>query len=378
VVIMSLNKMTRKSNEEMTSGLDEILASKSIKRMGEYVSTQTKIGMLCLVCEHSWNGKPAGILYSDTGCPSCNKSIRLTNEEVDRRLVGRNIKRLDAIINAHTKIRFQCEIDDRIWVAVPSMVISKTGCPTCAGLEKLTNEIIDERLIGRNIIRLGQYDGNKIPFECQCLKCQHVWMANSNNLFSSNSGCPDCAGLAPLSNAEIDIKLEGRNIKRIDDYKNNHTPMLFRCLVDQCEWITVSKSIIINGTGCPVCGLNKNQKLIGSVLAEHGVAFEQEKYARDIFTNMDDKDRKSIDYYILQANAIIEYNGIQHYQPTKFGDVSDKVAKDKFIRQQARDAWLQKQCDDSGVRIIWIDGRKYKEDNLKQYMINEIIPTLSI
>jgi hypothetical protein len=57
------------------------------------------------------------------------------------------------------------------------------------------------------------------------------------------------------TNKEIDILLEGKNIKRIDDYIGARVPINFQCLAECCGyiWKTVAYSITSANTGCPKC-----------------------------------------------------------------------------------------------------------------------------
>src|SRR5579864_2757256 len=126
---------------------------------------------------------------------------RLTNEDIDSRLKDRNIKRIDNYINKRTPIQFQCSTCDYMWKTEPQGIINHgTGCPQCAGRAKLTNDIIDLRLKNKNknIKRIGSYVGAGVPIQVQCLieDCNHIWKIYPNNIASSNSGCPKCAGNA--------------------------------------------------------------------------------------------------------------------------------------------------------------------------------------
>lgn len=98
---------------------------------------------------------------------------KLTNENIDRRLV--NIKRLEDHINCNYKISFQCLVDDcnHIWQATTGNILSGRGCPKCAGLLPLTNEIVDQKLLFRNIKRIGNITNNHISTEFMCEICHH-------------------------------------------------------------------------------------------------------------------------------------------------------------------------------------------------------------
>jgi very-short-patch-repair endonuclease len=83
-----------------------------------------------------------------------------------------------------------------------------------------------------------------------------------------------------------------------------------------------------------------------------------------------------VDFYVKDKNIIIEYNGDQHYEPVCFGGISVKESKQNFIKQQERDKYIEQFCINNSIKLIWIDGRKYKDNKLKKYLIEEIIPLL--
>lgn len=159
---------------------------------------------------------------------------RLTNEIIDERLIGRNIERLDDYINAHIKMRWKCtfKICNNIWKTTGNKILNgpKTKCPECVIRNTyLTNEEVDRRLEGRNIERLDDYIDNKtkIRWRCKLKICNNIWSAKPQGLLNSESGCPECViRKMNLTNEEIDRRLIGRNIERLEDYKNAATKML--------------------------------------------------------------------------------------------------------------------------------------------------------
>jgi len=54
-------------------------------------------------------------------------------------------------------------------------------------MKKLTNEIVDQRLIDKNIQRLSNYQGNKILINWKCLKkeCGYIWEAIPNSILNN-------------------------------------------------------------------------------------------------------------------------------------------------------------------------------------------------
>lgn len=101
----------------------------------------------CMICQHIWNTCIGNILRKGSGCPKCIGHIKLTNEYVDRLLVGRNIRRIGDYIVSQVPIEFECEICNHIWMARPNNILRQRGCPVCNKYfknENLVNKILLE------------------------------------------------------------------------------------------------------------------------------------------------------------------------------------------------------------------------------------------
>ena len=302
--------------------------------------------------------------------------IKLTNDIVDFKLQNRKIKRIDDYINARTSINFVCLDCNYIWKTRPDDIINKKiGCPNCSGLARLTNEIVDRKLEGRNIKRLSNITNNRerVSFQCLIDGCKFVWLAPPANILNtSKTGCPKCANVAKLTNEIIDQSLINMNIERIDDYKVSRIPINFRCKICLHIWMAKPNNIL-NERGCPKCKSGKNEMFIFSILKDHKIEFEWQKFIKDIVPV---DNGFHVDFYFPQYNTIIEYNGRQHYEPVCFGGIDMNRAQFNLVKQQERDRYVQQFCDQQHIILIWIDGRKYINSKLKNYMIDCIIPEI--
>ena len=300
-----------------------------------------------------------------------------TNEDVDNRLIGRNIKRLDEYINKEIKINFQCLKCNHIWEAKPGNILNnKRGCPKCARLLRLSNEIVDSKLIDRNIIRLDKIINNKVKINFKCFLCNYIWKTSPDSILNGNkTGCPNCYGHLPLNNEIADERLINRSILRIGDYINNFTKIQFKCLKKDCNYIwDTSPQHIFNGTGCPKCSFGKNETIVFNTLLNNNIDNERHKSIKKIIEN--ENRRLIVDFYISTQNTIIEYNGAQHYGPVCFAGMNLIEAEIKFERQKERDKYLENFCLSNNIKLIWIDGRKYTNLKLSNYIENYIIPIL--
>jgi hypothetical protein len=255
------------------------------------------------------------------------------------------------------------------WIAKPNDVINKeSGCMRCAGKEPWSNEEVDEflKINLPNVERKSDCYGIFHNINLYCKDCDYYWSTLLTNIVNGKHGCHSCAKQIKLTNEIIDQRLLNRPIKRLGNVINKDINILFKCLIDDCrkEWLASPHNVSYNNTGCPHCSLRKNEKIVMSFLQEHNIMFTH-NYSLKLITN---ERVKKIDFYLPIINLMIEYNGAQHYQPTCFGSQSLDRAKEAFIKQQRRDQALRDYCQQNNIKLLEIDGRQYRNQKLKNFL----------
>lgn len=92
-----------------------------------------------------------------------------------------------------SKLIFECEEHGEFEIAWHK-IISKRGCPKCAGNIKYTLEDIKSKVkeLNSNIeILSNEYKGAFGELKCRCLKDENEWVTNWHRL-SQGKGCPEC------------------------------------------------------------------------------------------------------------------------------------------------------------------------------------------
>src|ERR1700690_139077 len=142
-----------------------------------------------------------------------------------------------------------------------------------------------------------------------------------------------------LTNEIVDDRLKGSDIIRLGNYVNGNTPIDFKCLLDDNIWETTPSNILNKNTGCPLCSTpGLNQKLLYSVLKENNIPFEHKCNIRKI--NSKEKRNLRFDFYLPQIKTAIEYDGKQHFKPHSFGsDKSQRIIDENFTDLQTRDLY---------------------------------------
>ncbi len=106
------------------------------------------------------------------------------------------------------------------------------------------------------------------------------------------------------------------------------------------------------------------------------IAYESQKLISMIIPG--ESRQLKVDFYLSIDNAIIEYDGAQHFRPVNFGGISADRAKLNFERQIERDKYKNELFSLHNIRLIRIDGRRFKGNSLIQYVKHTLVPYLDL
>lgn len=119
--------------------------------------------------------------------------------------------------------------------------------------QKVTTEVIDERIKDRPLTRLSLYVRSKDKMMWECKVCSHQWEASANSIISHGSGCPKCAGNIKYTKQDVERFIANRPIILIGDYIQFDTPTKWKCLQCNHEWKASPNNILTKKSGCPIC-----------------------------------------------------------------------------------------------------------------------------
>lgn len=268
-------------------------------------------------------------------------------------------------ISSHLKIKIFCSQHGE-FLQTPHNHLKGQGCPTCGKLKnkiRLSQDLVDERLKNKNIKRISQYESSNRKMTWECLKCSWKWKTTFNSI-DADHGCPNCNNTL-LSNEKVDqyIKENKLQVIRIGNYLNNYSKIDWKCLGCLNTWSAKPREIMRKnkGSGCPYCCAKTNEKIVRNFLILHKIKNEKIKLkinGKNIFP----------DFFLSDYNLIIEYNGIQHYQPTAFGKISEEEKINNFKKQVERDEYLRIYCSDNAINLLEINGMNYKGVKLKKFL----------
>lgn len=160
-----------------------------------------------------------------------------------------------------TPIMHKCLKHNIAWRVAPGNILKGCGCVEC-GNEKIrekntktNSEYVEElKKINCNIISLEEYKNTYTPILHKCKICGYEWKIKPTFILSGTR-CPNCNKTIRLSNEQFVNKLKeiNPNIIPLENYKNTHTKIKFKCLIDGCEWETLSTSVLNGELSCPEC-----------------------------------------------------------------------------------------------------------------------------
>lgn len=246
---------------------------------------------------------------------------------------------------AREKVLIKHDCGREWWVVADSILHKKTQCPSCSSHKTWTEEEFENAIynINKKIMLLDKYKGSSTKMLCECKICKHQWRAVPHKLLEGKS-CPKCANVYRHTTDEYIQHLKDKNIfiLPIDEYKTANTKILHRCLTCNHQWRTKPANVL-NGYGCPCCASSKGEKAIIKYLTHNNVKYQKEYAFEDLKSKKGYKVR--FDFGILNYKneivALVEYDGIQHFQPTIFAYRNDENAqvraKEIFIGNVERD-----------------------------------------
>lgn len=367
------NKL-RKTEKQYKEELLQI--NMNVELVGKYIDSHTPILHRCLIDGYMWSISPNSILQG-SGCPLCCGNIKKTTEQYVKELkeIQPNIEVTEEYINATTPIGHRCKIDGYQWKATPSSVLGGSGCAMCAGNAKKTTDEYAVELFAINpyVNVVGVYINATTPILHRCILDGNEWLVAPSNMLRG-TGCPECKKrlLSQKFNKSHqqyvqDVSIVNPDIEVLGVYINSRTLILHRCKIDGYEWMARPYNIL-SGRGCSKCKESQGEKSVCQWLSLYGIEYKYQ-YQFD-----DCKDKKSLpfDFYIPQYNICIEYDGVQHFEPTDFAGRGEKWALDRFEATKYHDLIKTEYCKNNDIRLLRIPYYKNTEEELEKFFIHLI------
>lgn len=370
-----LIKKRTKTHEQYIEELKNV--NPYIVALERYINGKTPILHECLVHNVKWNVRPNDLLNGG-GCHKCKgekigNALRKSHEQYveEIKIANPNVVVIGKYNGANTPILHRCLIHNIEWDITPTSVLEGSGCPECHK-EKISNilkrtyeQYIEELKISNpNVIATECYINSLTPILHKCLIHNVEWEI-SPDCALRGYGCPEChkeklrhLKLKTHEQYIEEVRNINQNIVVVGNYIGANTPILHKCLVCGNEWNAYPNNVI-KGIGCPCCSKSKGEKEICSLLDEYSIEYARQKR----FYDCCDIRPLPFDFYLPTYNAVIEYNGKQHYEPIEYfgGESSFKI-------QQLHDKIKEDYCRDNDIKFLSIPYNSNIKEQLNNFL----------
>ena len=263
--------------------------------------------------------------------------------------------------NNKTKIIIICPIHGE-FLQRPSHHLRNQNCPKCNIVLSINNNFISKSILIHN----NKYNYDKVIYKNNHTKVIIICYIHGEFLQTPKehlrgSGCPKCFG-HPKSNIEEFINKSNIIHNNKYDYSkfiyiNNHTKGIIICPIHG-EFLQTPCSHL-RGRSCSKCNFSIGELKIERYLKENNIKFENQKRFKDCR----DKLPLPFDFYILELNMCIEFDGRQHFS---FDDTWG--GEKEFILRQLHDKLKTEYCLNNNIKLFRI--KYYELNNIKNIIKN--------
>ena len=356
--------MSRKiTTEEWIAKAKEVHGDTYDYSESEYKGQKYNIKIICK--KHGAFYQQAGNhVKQHQGCPLCSKYKRKTTEEFVEKANEVHSYKYDyskvEYKNSKTKVCIICPEHGEFW-QTPSNHLHGYGCMKCGGCSKLdTSDFIEKA----KKIHDNKYSYEKTKYVDYKTKviitCPiHGEFEQNPHDHLSGHGCSICGGCLKYTQEDFITLAHKVHGNKYSYEKTNYITSSEKVIITCPKHgdFTQTPASHLSGIGCPKCKRSRGEETVAHILDEFKVPYN-EQFRIKLETEV----RKEIivDFFLPSKNIIIEYNGIQHYEPIKkFG------GEETFIERQKRDNYLRNYCKIHKIQLIEIP---YTETNIKNFL----------
>jgi hypothetical protein len=371
----------RYSTEEFVNSVSLIHGKKYDYTKVNYINSQTKVEIICPI-HSSFYMKPNSH-YNGQGCPKCGRIEAIKNIILDYSVFLERAEKIhnnlyaykeDTYINYTSKMSVFCYEHGFFEQTPHSHISMKTGCPKC-GIERTAkkNQIGWDAVHDLFLVTHGnkyEYDQNsfvdvstKIKIKCK----KHGWFDQKPFLHYSGSGCKKCGQSENGEKKQINfnefvnrsILIHGNKYKYSElNYINIFKPIEIEC--SKHGIFTQSPRNHYRGSGCPKCISSRGETLVRLILEKYNIVYEEQKKFEDLIH----KNNLRCDFYLPEYGTVIEYNGLQHYEPIAvFGGING------LIQTQKRDLIKYGYLESNKIKLIIV---RYDNNNVEDYILEKL------
>jgi hypothetical protein len=308
---------------------------------------------------------------------------RLTQQEVIQRFTEIHKGKYDysnvQYSNSQTKVKIICPIHGS-WLQTPSDHFGGHGCLKCDvetrkelkyTLEELLQKCRDRYKDNYDYSGIVSYIGITFPITIKCNIHNTTINTTFHRHLSGKGGCRKCQyeGNAAKANLGADIFI--KEAKKVHGslydyskviYKNNTTKVEIVCK-KHGSFFQIPNAHKDSKQGCPSCKESKGETKIRVFLESNKIEFIPQHSYKDCKY----KNKLLFDFYLPKYNLIIEFDGMQHYEPIKWLHGRSDY---NFEYQQLKDSIKNEYCNNNNIQLLRIP---YTEMNNIEKIISKYL-----
>lgn len=319
---------------------------------------------VCIICpEHGEFMITPNNHLNGHGCPKC-KGWGKTTEDLIKEFKSVHGDAYDyskvEYKTMKTKVCIICPKHGEFW-QLPYVHLKGQGCDKC-GDEKISQKLSltkEEFIEKAKAVHGDKYDYSKVEYKNNqskvCIICpEHgeFWQIPNNHI--RGEMCPKCASHRSYAYTLDEFIEKAREVHgdKYDyskaEYVNGDTPIKIICPIH--GEFAQKPSLHLQGCGCKKCHDNRMEREWRLTLEKHNIEYIQE-YSNG-FGMM------KLDFFLPEYNVAIECQGMQHFEPVRFGGDNDIV--EAFKSCVERDQKKKMLCEEKGIKLFYFTNLKYK------------------
>ncbi|MHA1469284.1 MAG: zinc-ribbon domain-containing protein [Candidatus Asgardarchaeia archaeon] len=351
--------------------------------------------------KHRWQASincRTNVTHGGNGCPYC-AGHRVSNDNCLENRFPRIAEEWDykknkrespktVVHGSGKKVWWICFYGHGWKAKISSRTHSGTNCPCCAGqkickdnclatlnpiVAKEWHSVKNGSLTPKNIT--ARNSKKKVWWICEK---GHEWQATTLSR-SVGTNCPYCSGQKTckdncLATLFPDIAKEWDYKKNQDLTPNTVTRGSSRKAWWVCSqghiWEAVIRNRTGRGDGCPACRY-KNEGKVKEILEKYFKDWDIISHKKIWDKYRDYNHKRYCDFWMEKNNVkvMVEYDGIQHFEPIGFG-CKDRVKVEKlFKRTQKKDKLDGVFCRENSVVLHRIKYNEDKEESIKKLQL---------
>ena len=285
-------------------------------------------------------------------------------------------------VNTETKVPIVCPVHGVFLMTPKHHINREQGCPECGKIkigDTFRSNTLDfikksrEEHGDKYDYSFVDYKKNNLPVKIVCPI--HGEFEQLPQYHLVGSGCPDCGKESVLQARTYDNDDFIRKSKETHGEKYDYSLVNYTVSTDNVSIICPKHGVFsqqagshMRGAGCPSCQESRGELYVSNILQDVNIDFLRQHKFNDCKGDKGKKycRRLPFDFYLPQYNAMIEYDGRQHFEPIKkFGGLEG------FNKLKRNDQIKNLYCEKNNIKMIRIPYTMKKED-IPSYIKNNL------